>query len=146
MIVITKENVAQCNEIILKGNQLIAFVENCTGCSFVALDAPDEIYALSTFEYIQKKIAEGKTVIDLTDEEVYSPINSKIEPIEPVSVFEAVKIARRKEPFGLFITSETVENETIFIGIDNSTGRGYVEDFNTKDECERWLRGEFEKE
>lgn len=142
MIIITKEKVAECNEINLDNNQLIAFVENCAGCSFVALDAPNDLYARAVFEIIQKYLSQGKTVIDLTDEEVYSPINSKTEPIEPVSVLEAIKIVRRKEPFGLFITSETAGEETKFIGIDNSTGRVYIEDFDTKDECERWLRGE----
>ena len=44
----------------------------------------------------------------------------------------------RYEPLGLFY----LEEQEQFIGIDNSTGDAWTEEFPDKNSCLRWLRGE----
>lgn len=45
----------------------------------------------------------------------------------------------RYEPLGLFY----LEEQERFVGIDNSTGDAWTEEFPDKDSCLRWLRGEW---
>ena len=47
-------------------------------------------------------------------------------------------IGGRYEPLGLFY----LEEQEQFIGIDNSTGDAWTEEFPDKNRCLRWLRGE----
>ena len=44
----------------------------------------------------------------------------------------------RYEPLGLFYLEEREQ----FVGIDNSTGDAWTEEFADKEGCLRWLRGE----
>lgn len=53
---------------------------------------------------------------------------------------EGVKIIISYEPKGLFM----FEDNGYFIGIDNSTGNCWVEEFITEDLCIKWLKGEIE--
>ena len=147
MIVITKDKIVECESIELEGSTIQAYTDRGRDEGFTALDAPNEAYAKTTFEWIQKEITEGNILIDLTDEEIKRvPEDVSTAAINPVSVFEAIEIARLKKPMGLFITSEMVEGETHFTGIDNSTGRAYIANFDDKSKCVSWLRGEFEIE
>lgn len=34
------------------------------------------------------------------------------------------------------------EDEDLFIGVDNSTGHAWTEEFDSFDKCKRWLEGE----
>ena len=45
---------------------------------------------------------------------------------------------RLYEPLGLFYLEEREQ----FVGIDNSTGDAWTEEFADKEGCLRWLRGE----
>jgi hypothetical protein len=55
-----------------------------------------------------------------------------------ISKNDAINILARREPIGLFICKE----ENYFIGIDNSTGDCWTEEFESSDLCIKWLRGE----
>lgn len=44
-------------------------------------------------------------------------------------------------PLGLFY----LEEDRKFVGIDNSDGNAWTEEFQDKDSCLRWLNGEEEK-
>lgn len=50
---------------------------------------------------------------------------------------EAVEIITKREPRGLFYQKDG----DITVGIDNSTGEAWTEDFNSLDECLAWLEG-----
>lgn len=43
-------------------------------------------------------------------------------------------------PLGLFYNDEN----KIVIGVDNSSGSAYVEEFKSVNKCKSWLKGEFE--
>lgn len=51
---------------------------------------------------------------------------------------EASLIIETRQPIGLFYE---VDGD-LYIGIDNSTGDAWVEEFKTKEECLAWLKGE----
>jgi len=48
------------------------------------------------------------------------------------------------EPRGLFYKSENFNGKEIYVGIDNSEGCAWTEDFETLEDCKAWLRGELE--
>ena len=56
-----------------------------------------------------------------------------IKKLKPISA-EAVIMTRR--PTGLFY----VHQDGIYIGIDNSTGHAWVEEFTSLRQCKEWLR------
>jgi len=58
--------------------------------------------------------------------------------IKLVTREEANQIFDTREPIGLFYE---IDGDS-YIGIDNSTGDAWVEDFKTKEECFRWLKQE----
>lgn len=46
----------------------------------------------------------------------------------------------RVEPLGLFyLTDKNSDGETVYIGVDNSSGDVWVEEFKTLGACKRWL-------
>ncbi|WP_298042592.1 hypothetical protein [uncultured Clostridium sp.] len=49
----------------------------------------------------------------------------------------ASRIIEERSPLGLFWTKEG----QWYIGIDNSRGEAFCEEFKTKEECFRWLNG-----
>lgn len=57
--------------------------------------------------------------------------------ITNVSKNEALKIIARYSPRGLFWCIDGVK----YIGIDNSTGDAWTEEFDTFKQCESWLLG-----
>lgn len=54
-----------------------------------------------------------------------------------VDLKKANEIIEKRTPFGMFWLKE----KGVFIGIDNSTGDAWVEDFKTKKSMERWFDG-----
>lgn len=58
-------------------------------------------------------------------------------PIKEVTSEEAIRIIDTREPRGLFYTRE---NRKI-VGIDNSTGDAWTEDFENLFDCVEWLDG-----
>lgn len=62
--------------------------------------------------------------------------------IKEVTQQEAKKIIDAREPIGLFY--EKCERTGRYVGIDNLYGHANVEDFETKEECFRWLNRESE--
>lgn len=57
--------------------------------------------------------------------------------IREVTDAEAVEIITKRETRGLFYQKDG----DITIGIDNTTGEAWTEDFDTLDECLAWLEG-----
>ena len=51
---------------------------------------------------------------------------------------------RNYTPLGIFWHMTELDDKTIYVGIDNSTGEAWIEDFNEVDKCLAWLRGEYE--
>lgn len=57
--------------------------------------------------------------------------------IQKVSNEFSAEIIEKRKPEGLFWTEEDGK----YVGIDNSTGDAFTEDFDTKERCFAWLRG-----
>lgn len=57
--------------------------------------------------------------------------------IAVVSVERANKIIDKRETVGLFLI---IEND-MFVGIDNSTGEAWTEEFTDLNKCLKWLHG-----
>lgn len=49
---------------------------------------------------------------------------------------QASKIIEARQPLGLFYH----QYEKGYVGIDNSDGEAWTEDFSTREECMQWLR------
>lgn len=62
--------------------------------------------------------------------------------IKLVTREEANQIFDTREPIGLFYEMDGDS----YIGIDNSTGDAWVEEFKTKEECFKWLNNENDEE
>lgn len=58
--------------------------------------------------------------------------------IKEVTREEADRIINNRNPLGLF---RCIDNSK-YIGIDNTTGDAWVEEFNTLDDCIKWLKNE----
>lgn len=50
---------------------------------------------------------------------------------------ESAEIIVNREPRGLFY----LQDGDIFVGIDNTTGEAWTEDFTSLDKCLAWLKG-----
>lgn len=62
--------------------------------------------------------------------------------IEQVNSEKALSIINNREPKGLFyVIEKDSDNQDNFIGIDNTTGDAWVEQFKTLDDCNAWLKG-----
>lgn len=57
--------------------------------------------------------------------------------IKQVTPEEAENIINTRAPLGLFYLIE----DGVYVGIDNSTGDAWTEEFATKKDCLTWLRG-----
>lgn len=64
--------------------------------------------------------------------------------ITAISNRRARKIIDSYKPLGLFIYYD--KKQKVYIGIDNSSGEAYTEEFNQIRECLSWLRGSTKKE
>ena len=53
---------------------------------------------------------------------------------------DAKSIIETRKPLGRFFLLEN----GLYVGIDNSEGDAWVEEFTTKEECSSWLKGEIE--
>lgn len=58
--------------------------------------------------------------------------------IKKITSVQAKILIDDRKPIGLFYTKE----ENKFIGIDNSTGDAFTEEFTTKDNCFKWLKND----
>lgn len=56
--------------------------------------------------------------------------------IREVNPEESFKIITEREPKGLFWQKDG----DLYVGIDNSTGDAWTQDFSTLDECLAWLK------
>lgn len=65
---------------------------------------------------------------------------SEYKVIRDISEHEAIKVIAGRGRRGLFWTWGNGK----YIGIDNSTGDAWTEEFDTLDECKQWLKGEFD--
>ena len=61
--------------------------------------------------------------------------------VKEIGRHQAKQIIKVRHPVGKYWLSE--ENGK-FVGIDNSTGDAWTEDFDTKQECIDWLEGRFQ--
>lgn len=59
--------------------------------------------------------------------------------IKNITKEEASKIIETREPLGLFYLITVDAGKTIFVGIDNSTGDAWTEDFKSFTKCKKWL-------
>ena len=57
---------------------------------------------------------------------------------EEVHPTQAVEIIQTRKPLGKFYLFQ----DGMVVGIDNETGEAWVEQFDSKDKCIRWLVGE----
>ena len=60
-----------------------------------------------------------------------------VKPLE-ISKEKAIRIIENRSPLGLFYFKE----KNVFVGIDNSDGDSFVEEFKDKEICLAWLRYE----
>lgn len=81
---------------------------------------------------------------NLNKKSLYSTVNwltvlykERMNEMEPVKIskIKAHKIINKREPLGIFYF---LEND-VYIGIDNSTGDSFVEEFKDKETCLAWL-------
>lgn len=56
-------------------------------------------------------------------------------PILEISGAKAIEVIEQREELGLYIVQEGEK----WVGIDNSTGDAWTEDFDTREECIDWL-------
>ena len=61
---------------------------------------------------------------------------------EVIDMARSSEIIRTRQPEGLFLLEEGGK----FIGIDNSTGDAWTEEFGDRNQCLQWLAGLFEVE
>jgi hypothetical protein len=61
----------------------------------------------------------------------------KDEDITKLTKEQASEVIETRAPTGLFYTNDN----GLFIGIDNSSGDAWTEEFKTKESCFKWLRG-----
>lgn len=61
----------------------------------------------------------------------------KITTFQDITVEELIEVINTREPLGKFWTKEN----GAYVGIDNTEGEAYVEEFNTLEECFKWLNG-----
>ena len=59
--------------------------------------------------------------------------------IKKVTSEEADEIIEKRVPKGLFYTISSVEDRKVYVGIDNSTGDAWTEDFKSLGACKRYL-------
>ena len=59
--------------------------------------------------------------------------------IKKITEEEANNIIETKEPRGLFYTIEHSETRKLYVGIDNTKGDAWVEDFKSLSSCKNWL-------
>lgn len=61
----------------------------------------------------------------------------KVDTIQVISKEKASDVIEYRNPFGLFMVKEG----DVWVGIDNTDGDAWTEDFQSKKDCENWLLG-----
>lgn len=91
-------------------------------------NADPELYDYDFKEYLINCTGKNGTLEEYTD--VYE-----------VSDADAIKIIEDRIPLGLFFCRDTVgtEKKSVFVGIDNSGGEAWTEDFTNFEDCQSWL-------
>jgi len=59
--------------------------------------------------------------------------------IQEIGRAQAKSIIAKRYPYGKFWVLDVTSS---YIGIDNSNGNAWTEEFDTSDECIKWLEGE----
>ncbi len=59
--------------------------------------------------------------------------------IKKLKPYQAEALIKARRPIGLFY----VHQDGIYIGIDNSTGHAWVEEFTSLYKCKEWLRNPY---
>jgi hypothetical protein len=65
-----------------------------------------------------------------------SYLQQRSERIKKITTEQAASVIETREPLGLFYVLEN----GIYIGIDNSSGDAWTEEFSGLRKCRRWLR------
>ncbi len=60
--------------------------------------------------------------------------------IKKITKEEASQIIETRTPLGLFYLQDTLNNQPVWVGIDNTAGDAWTEDFKSKAACTRWLK------
>jgi len=111
---------------------------------------PGQIYQKTVREYVERinvlhntnytseqlKLIEGK----LNEHAKFSFMLPNDAKISAVSPSRADRIIENREPKGLFFCRVQEGKGKPFIGIDNTTGDAWTEEFSSAPECLRWLR------
>lgn len=58
--------------------------------------------------------------------------------MKEVSNAEAIEIIEKRKPFGKFFTQEN----NLWVGIDNTDGDAWTEEFSSFEELDKWMKGE----
>lgn len=64
--------------------------------------------------------------------------------IKQITQEQALEIIQTREPLGLFWHTSEHNGKTVYVGIDNSSGDAWTEEFGDVADCMSWLRGEIE--
>jgi len=119
------------------------FYAICKKGNFMSKNKPiRETFSRNIKKYREAK---GKTLRELENEIgiAYSTLANYERGIREPSYDTLIKLA---DYFNVSLDDiferEIVLEDEIFIGIDNSTGDAWVEEFKTKQECMSWLKGE----
>lgn len=65
-----------------------------------------------------------------------------MDEIKKITQEEATKIIDERKPLGLFyLIEKSPVKGNIYVGIDNTTGDAWTEDFKSLGTCKRWLQG-----
>lgn len=115
----TMEKIEERKHLIEKDKEFIAF--------------PPPNYSNMTNEQIKLRTS----ILESAFELAFKKDTYKIQRITKI---EASNIIKNYAPEGLFM----IEENGHYIGIDNSTGECWVEEFITKDLCIKWLKGDVE--
>lgn len=71
----------------------------------------------------------------------WCPRRLMMEPLE-ITKAEAYRVIDTRRPLGLFYLKEGEG----YTGIDNLSGDAWTEEFKTKEECLKWLKGSGDRE
>lgn len=88
-------------------------------------------------QLFRQKDMKVERFVEIMDHIGYRVEIAENDGIQKVSNEFSDEIIEKRKPEGLFWTEEDGK----YVGIDNSTGDAFTEDFDTKEMCLAWLRG-----
>jgi hypothetical protein len=62
-----------------------------------------------------------------------------LDEIKKITPEEASVIIETRKPEGQFYLIDSIQGKRVYVGIDNSTGDAWTEDFKSLPACKRWL-------